>query len=275
MLARRGRSGSCGRPVRRRADDVDGEDRGRLPAVFQGASGNRVADLDGHELVDFCLGDTGAMAGHSPPATVAAVTARFAEAGGATTMMPTEDAAVVADELSRRFGPLQWSFSLTATDANRWAIRLSRAATGRPKILVNSWCYHGSIDETMIVTSDQGPAARPGNVGAPCDVTLTSRVAEYNDLDTLERELEHRDVAAVLMEPALTNVGIVLPEPGYLEGLRTLTRDAGHPADQRRDPHTLGRPGRLYESVVARTRHRHGGQGDRRRHPRGGVRAVR
>ena len=200
---------------------------GGFPLYFQGAWGNRVADLDGHELVDFCLGDTGAMAGHSPSATVAAVTARFAEAGGATTMMPTEDAAIVADELSRRFGPLDWSFALTATDANRWAIRLSRAATGRPKILVNSWCYHGSVDETMIVTSAQGPAARPGNVGAPCDVTLTSRVAEYNDLDALERELAHGDVAAVLMEPALTNVGIVLPEAGYLEGLRTLTRDAG------------------------------------------------
>ena len=248
---------------------------GGFPLYFQGASGNRVADLDGHELVDFCLGDTGAMAGHSPPATVAAVTARFAEAGGATTMMPTEDAAIVADELSRRFGPLQWSFSLTATDANRWAIRLSRAATGRPKILVNSWCYHGSVDETMIVTSAHGHAARPGNVGAPCDVTLTSRVAEYNDLDALERELEHRDVAAVLMEPALTNVGIVLPEPGYLEGLRTLTRDAGALLIND-ETHTLsGGPRRLYEGMVTRTGHRHGGQGDRRRHPRGRVRAVR
>jgi glutamate-1-semialdehyde 2,1-aminomutase len=200
---------------------------GGFPLFSVGASGNRVVDLDGHELVDFCLGDTGAMAGHSPPATVAAVTARFAEAGGATTMMPTEDAATVAGELSRRFGPFQWSFSLTATDANRWAIRLSRAATGRPKILVHSWCYHGSVDETLIVTGDRGPAARPGNVGAPCDVTLTSRVAEYNDLAALDRELEHGDVAAVLMEPALTNVGIVLPEPGYLEGVRAVTRDAG------------------------------------------------
>jgi glutamate-1-semialdehyde 2,1-aminomutase len=200
---------------------------GGFPLYFESASGNRVVDLDGHELIDFCLGDTGAMAGHSPPATVAAVTARFADAGGATTMMPTEDAAVVADELSRRFGPYQWSFSLTATDANRWAVRLSRAATGRPKILVNSWCYHGTVDETLIVTSAQGPTGRPGNVGAPCDVTMTSRVAEYNDLDALERELEHGDVAAVLMEPALTNVGIVLPEEDYLEGVRAMTHDVG------------------------------------------------
>ena len=165
---------------------------GGFPLFFDAASGNRVVDLDGHELVDFCLGDTAAMAGHSPPATVAAVAARFAEAGGATTMMPTEDAAIVAAELSRRFGKFQWSFSLTATDANRWAIRLGRAATGRPKILVHSWCYHGSVDETLIVTSARGSASRPGNVGAPCDVTLTSRVAEFNDLDGLDRELRAR-----------------------------------------------------------------------------------
>jgi glutamate-1-semialdehyde 2,1-aminomutase len=200
---------------------------GGFPLYFASATGNRVVDLDGHELVDFCLGDTGAMAGHSPPAVVTAVVTRLAEAGGATTMLPTEDAAAVADELSRRFGPLQWSFSLTATDANRWAIRLSRAATGRPKILVHSWCYHGSVDETLIVTSAEGPIARPGNIGAPGDVTVTSRVAEYNDLDSLARELAHGDVAAVLMEPALTNVGIVLPETGYLEGVRTMTREAG------------------------------------------------
>jgi glutamate-1-semialdehyde 2,1-aminomutase len=167
------------------------------------------------------------MAGHSPPATVAAVVHRFAEAGGATTMMPTEDAAVVAGELTRRFGMSRWSFSLTATDANRWAIRLARAITGRPRILVNSWCYHGSVDESLIVTAADGPRSRPGNVGAPCDVTLTSRVAEYNDLDQLEAELAHGDIAAVLMEPALTNMGIVLPEPGYLEGVRRLTREAG------------------------------------------------
>jgi glutamate-1-semialdehyde 2,1-aminomutase len=200
---------------------------GGFPLYLDRARGARVTDLDGHELVDFCLGDTGAMAGHSPPATVAAVQARFADAGGATVMMPTEDASVVAAELTRRFGVSQWSFALTATDANRWALRLCRAVTGRPRIIVNSWCYHGTVDESLIVTSPAGPVARPGNVGAPCDVTLTSRVVEYNDLDGLERELAHGDVAAVLMEPALTNMGIVLPEAGYLDGVRRLTRDAG------------------------------------------------
>lgn len=200
---------------------------GAFPLYLDRARGARVVDLDGHELIDFCLGDTGAMAGHSPEPTVAAVTRRYAELGGATAMMPTEDAAIVAEELTRRFGVTQWSFALTATDANRWALRLARAVTERPRILVNSYSYHGSVDESFIVTGANGSEARPGNVGAPYDVTLTSRVAEFNDLAQLERELSHGDVAAVLMEPALTNMGIVLPEPGYLEGVRELTRQAG------------------------------------------------
>ena len=203
---------------------------GGFPLYLDRASGARVTDIDGHELLDFCLGDTGAMAGHSPAPTVAAVTARFGGAGGATAMMPTEDAAIAAAELTRRFGVTRWSFALTATDANRWALRLCRAVTGRPRVLVNSWCYHGTVDESLIVTGDSPRGegvSRPGNVGAPYDVTRTSRVAEYNDLDGLAAQLAFGDVAAVLMEPALTNIGIVLPEPGYLEGVRRLTRDAG------------------------------------------------
>jgi glutamate-1-semialdehyde 2,1-aminomutase len=202
---------------------------GGFPLYLDRAHGAHVTDLDGHELVDFCLGDTGAMAGHSPAPTVAAVTARFADAGGATAMMPTEDAIAVSNELTRRFGVGQWSFALTATDANRWALRLCRAVTGRPRVLVNSWCYHGTVDESLVVTAatGRGAVSRPGNVGAPFDVTRTSRVAEYNDLDGLAAELAHGDVAAVLMEPALTNIGIVLPEPGYLEGVRALSREHG------------------------------------------------
>ncbi|WP_083459706.1 transaminase [Jiangella muralis] len=198
-----------------------------FPLYLDRARGARLWDVDGHELVDFCLGDTGAMAGHSPPATVAAVAARFGEQGGATTMMPTEDAAAVADELTRRFGLTQWSFALTATDANRWALRLARAVTGRPRVLVMSFSYHGSVDESFIVTGADGPQPRPGNVGAPFDVTLTSRVVEFNDVPALERELAAGDVAAVLMEPAMTNMGIVLPEPGYLAAVRELTRASG------------------------------------------------
>jgi glutamate-1-semialdehyde 2,1-aminomutase len=199
-----------------------------FPLYLAAARGATVTDVDGHEYIDFCLGDTAAMAGHSPAPVVAAVRERFETAGGACAMLPTPDAAWVGEELTRRFGVSRWSFALTATDANRWAIRLLRAVTGRPKILFNSYCYHGSVDESLIVLDAQGrPAGREGNVGAPVDVTMTSRVAEYNDLAGLERELANGDVAAVIMEPALTNIGIVLPLPGYLEGVRELTRRHG------------------------------------------------
>jgi len=199
-----------------------------FPLYVDRARGNRVWDVDGHEYIDFALGDTGAMAGHSPQPTVDAVAHRMSELGGLTTMLPTADAEWVGAELTRRFGLSRWSFSLTATDANRWAIRLVRALTGRPKILVNAYCYHGSVDESLIVVGPDGEGMmRPGNVGAPVDVTVTSRVAEFNDLEGLERQLAHGDVAAVLMEPALTNIGIVLPEPGYLDGVRELCTRTG------------------------------------------------
>jgi glutamate-1-semialdehyde 2,1-aminomutase len=201
---------------------------GGFPMYHAKARGARVEDIDGHILIDFCLGDTGAMAGHSPEPTVKAVAERISELGGVTTMMPTVDADWVGGELVRRFGLPYWSFALTATDANRWAIRLARATTERPKILFHSYCYHGSVDESLIVVGPDGkPKSREGNVGAPYDVTMTSRVAEYNDLEGLERQLAHRDVAAVLMEPALTNMGIVLPQDGYLAGVKTLTKKYG------------------------------------------------
>ena len=196
---------------------------GGYPLYLSGAHGNRITDLDGHEYVDFALGDTGAMAGHSPRATVAAVTERIAELGGITTMMPTQDAQWVAAELTRRFGLPLWSFSLTATDANRWALRIARMVTGRPKVMAFSYCYHGSVDETFVITGpDGGTAPRAGNVGPAVPVSQTTRVAEFNDLASVEAGLAHEDVAVVIMEPALTNIGIVLPEPGFLEGVRDL-----------------------------------------------------
>ena len=196
-----------------------------FPIYFDRAEGNRIWDIDGHEYIDFALGDTGAMAGHRSPEVVAAIVDRVQNLGGLTTMMPTEDAEWVAANLTERFGMAKWSFALTATDANRWAIRLVRAITGKPKILFHSYCYHGSVDESLIVTSPDGNGMnRPGNVGSPVDVRLTSRVAEFNDIEGMERQLAHGDVAAVLMEPALTNIGIVLPEPGYLKAVRELTR---------------------------------------------------
>lgn len=201
---------------------------GGFPIYLDRAQGNRVWDIDGNEYIDFALGDTGSMAGHSAPEVVDAINTRVKEQGGLTTMLPTVDAEWVGAELSRRFGMDKWSFSLTATDANRWAIRLVRALTGRGKILFHSYCYHGSVDESLIVVGPDGHGmSRPGNVGEPVDVTETSRVAEFNDLEMLERELANGDVAAVLIEPALTNIGIVLPEPGYHEGVRALTRKYG------------------------------------------------
>ncbi|MEY2435653.1 MAG: glutamate-semialdehyde -aminomutase, partial [Acidimicrobiaceae bacterium] len=201
---------------------------GGFPLQLATAHGNQLTDLDGHSYVDFCLGDTGAMAGHSPAPTVAAVRRRIDELGGITTMLPTEDAAWVGDELSRRFGLPKWSFSLTATDANRWAIRIARHLTGRSKILVYNHCYHGSVDETVVELGPDGSVvSRPGNVGAPVDLAVTTRCVEFNDLAALERELAHGDVAVVLAEPALTNIGIVLPDPGYHEALRALTRRYG------------------------------------------------
>jgi len=200
---------------------------GGFPVYFAEARGARLTDIDGNGFIDFCLGDTAAMAGHSPAATVAAVARRYGELGGAATMLPTQDAGWVATELARRFGPARWSFTLSATDANRWAIRVARQLTGRQKILVFSYCYHGSVDEAFIVAGPDGPVSRAGNVGAPVDPRQTTRVVEFNDLAALERELAAGDVAAVLMEPALTNIGIVLPDPGYLAAVRGLASRLG------------------------------------------------
>jgi glutamate-1-semialdehyde 2,1-aminomutase len=201
---------------------------GGFPLYLDRAHGNRVTDVDGHTYIDFALGDTGAMAGHSPVATVAAVTRRMGELGGITTMLPTEDAQWVGAELTRRFGLPLWSFTLTATDANRWAIRLARLATGRPKILVFGHCYHGSVDEAFAVPGPDGKTvSRSGNVAPPVDPALTTRSVPWNDLEAVEAALAHGDVAAILTEPALTNIGIVLPQPGFMEGLRELATRYG------------------------------------------------
>ena len=199
---------------------------GGFPVFMADASGARVTDVDGHEYVDLCLGDTGAMTGHSPPVAVEAIADRLGR--GITAMLPTEDAIWVGEELSRRFGVPRWQFTLTATDANRFAIRIAREITSRPKILVFNYCYHGTVDESFITLSPEGkPLSREGNVGPPVDPVLTSKVVEFNDVEALERALADADVACVLTEPALTNIGIVLPEPGFHEALRELTHRMG------------------------------------------------
>ena len=198
---------------------------GAFPVFVSEASGARFVDVDGNEYVDLCLGDTGAMTGHAPAAAADAVSDQVRR--GTTLMLPTEDAMWVAEEMGRRFGLPFWQFALTATDANRFTIRLARATTGRTKVLVHNWCYHGSVDESFAVLADGEVEARPYNIGPPVDPSQTTRVVEINDLEGLERELAHGDVACCLFEPALTNVGIVLPEPGYHEGVRELTRRYG------------------------------------------------
>ncbi|HKG42970.1 MAG TPA: transaminase [Gaiellaceae bacterium] len=195
---------------------------GGFPVFAAEAHGARFTDVDGREYVDFCLGDTAAMTGHSPEPTVRAVAEQAAK--GITLMLPSEDAVWVGRELTRRFGLARWQFALTATDANRFAIRLARELTGRPKILVFNWCYHGSVDETVATLRDGAVVERDGNIGPPVPLDETTRVVEWNDVDELERELAHGDVACVLAEPALTNIGIVLPEPAFHDALRAATR---------------------------------------------------
>ncbi len=198
---------------------------GGFPLFATEAQGAYLTDVDGQRYLDLCLGDTGAMTGHAPTATVEAVRAQAGR--GFTFMLPTEDAIWVGEELARRFGLPYWQFALTATDANRFAIRLAREITGRPRILVFNWCYHGTVDETFVTLRDGRVVAREGNLGPPVDPALTTRVVEFNDLAALEAALAHGDVACVLAEPALTNVGIVHPEPGFHAALRELTRRAG------------------------------------------------
>jgi glutamate-1-semialdehyde 2,1-aminomutase len=198
---------------------------GGFPVFVRDAKGAHFADVDGIEYVDFCLGDTGAMTGHAPEPTLRAITEQAAR--GITSMLPSEDALEVSAELARRFGVPSWQFALSATDANRFSIRLARHVTGRPKVLVFNWCYHGTVDESFATLDDGAVVARDGNLGPPVALAETTRVVEFNDVDGLERELGHGDVALVLTEPALTNVGIVHAEPGFHDALRELTRAHG------------------------------------------------
>jgi glutamate-1-semialdehyde 2,1-aminomutase len=198
---------------------------GAFPIFFDTASGARFTDVDGLEYVDLCLGDTGAMTGHALPEVAEAVHRRART--GITTMLPSTDAAWVAEELARRFGLPRWQMAMSATDANRFVLRFARHLTGRPKVAVMDWCYHGTVDETLAVLEGDRVVPRPGALGPQVDVALTTRVVPFNDLAALEAALAHGDVAALLMEPALTNIGIVLPDDGYLAGVRALTRAAG------------------------------------------------
>ncbi|MEP6474299.1 MAG: transaminase [Gemmatimonadota bacterium] len=198
---------------------------GGFPLFVESGAGAYFVDVDNHRYLDLCLGDTGAMSGHAPGGTVRAIERQAVR--GLTFMLPGADAIWVADELRQRFGLAAWQFTLTATDANRAVLRLARLLTGRPKVLVFNWCYHGTVDETLAVLQDGVVQARPGNLGPPVDPALTTRVVEWNDVAGLERELAHGDVACVLAEPAMTNIGIIPAEDGFHATLRQLTRRTG------------------------------------------------
>jgi len=199
---------------------------GKYPLFVASAQGAHFVDVDGNEYIDLCLGDTGSMTGHSPEPTVAAISAQLKR--GMTAMLPTDDAVAVSSELARRFGLPLWQFTVSATDANRHAIRYSRLITGKSKVLVIDRCYHGSVDETFATLDANGATVmREGNIGAPVPLDATTRVVEFNDLAGMEAALKHGDVAAILMEPAMTNVGIVMPDDGYLVAVGELAKKYG------------------------------------------------
>jgi len=193
-----------------------------FPVHVAEAHGAELADVDGNRCSDFCLGDTGAMFGHSPGPVAEALAAQARR--GLTTMLPGEDAVVAGELLATRFGLPAWQMAQTASDANRAVIRWARAVTGRPVVLVFDHCYHGMVDDTFVQLEGGKVANRPGLVGQVADLALHTRCVEFNDLAAVEQALRRRDVALLLAEPVMTNAGMVLPEPGFLESLRDLTR---------------------------------------------------
>ncbi|WP_233866390.1 aspartate aminotransferase family protein [Paraburkholderia adhaesiva] len=191
----------------------------------EAARGATFTDADGHRYADFCLGDTGAMFGHAPEPVARAIAAQAQR--GFTTMLPGEDAAVVAEALADRFGLPYWQFAMTASDANRFALRWARAATGRKQIVVFNGCYHGTVDDVFVDLIDGVPTQRASLLGQVHDLLPYTRVVEFNDLDALEKALADGEVACVLAEPAMTNVGMVLPEPGFWRDAQALMRRYG------------------------------------------------
>lgn len=187
-----------------------------FPPILREATGAQLTDVDGCRYADFCLGDTGAMFGHSPPAVAQAVALQAAR--GLTAMLPGERAAEVGEGLARLFGLPFWQMTQTATDANRAALRWARAITRRAQTLVFRGCYHGTVDEIML---------RPGGIGTAIDVRASALAVEFDDLAGVEAALRTGDIAALLYEPVMTNAGMVLPQPGLHVALRDLTRRHG------------------------------------------------
>lgn len=197
------------------------------PVYARAARESRLWDVDDNEYVDFCLGDTGSMFGHSPVAMVDAVISQIPN--GVTTMLPSPDSVAAADLLAERFGLPYWQLAMSATDANRFVLRLARALTGRPKVLVFNGCYHGSLDESLVRLDAEARVVKSAlfdpNPSWPAEAS--SAVIEFNDVDALEHALANGDIACVLAEPIMTNCGMVLPDEGYHEALRALTKRHG------------------------------------------------
>ena len=189
------------------------------------AQGAHLSDIDGHTLADFCLGDTGAMFGHSPPVVSRALAAQAQR--GCTTMLASEDAAVVAETLAQRFGLPMWQFAMTATDANRFVLRWIRAATQRRVLLVFNGCYHGTVEDVFVDLVGGKPVQRDSLLGQVHELTQSTRVVEFNDLAALQAALAPGDVACVLAEPVMTNIGMVLPQSGFWEQAQALIRRHG------------------------------------------------
>ncbi len=196
-----------------------------FPMVVDRARGARLTDIDGFTIDDFCLGDTGSMFGHSPAPVARAIRAQARR--GLTYMLPTESSMAAGQLLSTTFGPFRWQVATTATDANRFALRVARAVTGRPKVLVFNGCYHGTVDEAMVTLKGRKTINRPGLLGQFADLTGSAVCCEFNDLAGVEAALKRGDVAAILTEPVMTNSCMVLPDPGFLDGLRALATQYG------------------------------------------------
>ncbi len=200
---------------------------GGFPVFVESAEGVHVTDVDGHRYLDLCLGDTGGLCGHAHPQIVEAIAAQMRNRG-TTTMLPTEDSIWVGQELQRRFGLPFWQVLMTATDANRMALKIARAFTGRQLVLAFNGTYHGSVDETLVVDFFGELINIPGMLGPiVTDPKVMTRMVEFNDVEALERALAPGDVACVITEPVMTNLGIIHPEPGFLDALRSLTRKHG------------------------------------------------
>ncbi len=196
-----------------------------VPLVAACAQGARLTTVDGRTLDDFCLGDTASMFGHSPPPLAEALARQAGE--GLSYMLPTEKGVELGAMLARMFGLPRWQVTTTASEANRAVIRWCRGITGRQKILVFNGCYHGAVDDVFVDLRAGVPIQRPSLIGQVANILPTTAVIEFNDVAALERELKRGEIACVLAEPVMTNIGMVRDAPGYLNLLRALCDQTG------------------------------------------------